>query len=149
MAGRPRIYDNEAELEKAIEDYFVHIQGLKQLVPDEKGSITEVWTRNPEPATVTGLALFLGFESRQSIYDYEGNGLFSYIIKNARLRVEHEYEKRLTTAQSPTGAIFALKNMGWSDKQELSGPNNQPLMPSLITIQPIQTAEIPIGEKEE
>ena len=32
--------------------------------------------------------------------------------------VECEYEKRLA-GQSPTGAIFALKNMGWKDKSEV------------------------------
>lgn len=103
--GRPRIYDTPEELQLAVEGYFTHI------------------TEKKEPATVTGLALHIGFESRQSIYDYEEDGQFSYIIKNARLRVECEYEKRLSTAQSPTGAIFALKNMGWKDKteQEITG----------------------------
>lgn len=117
--GRPRVYANESELSEAVDKYFVHIQGLRIQKVDEKGNIEESWERYPEPATITGLALFLGFESRQSIYDYESNGEFSYIIKNARLRVECEYEKRLSTAQSPTGAIFALKNMGWKDKQEM------------------------------
>lgn len=99
--GRPRHYDTQEELQAAVDGYFTHI------------------TTTKEPATVTGLALYIGFESRQSIYDYEEDGQFSYIIKNARLRVECEYEKRLSTAQSPTGAIFALKNMGWKDKSEL------------------------------
>jgi hypothetical protein len=98
--GRPRHYETPEELQAAVDGYFTHIEAKK------------------EPATVTGLALHIGFESRQSIYDYEEDGQFSYIIKNARLRVECEYEKRLTTAQSPTGAIFALKNMGWKDKTE-------------------------------
>jgi hypothetical protein len=98
--GRPRHYETPEELQTAVDGYFTHISEKK------------------EPATVTGLALHIGFESRQSIYDYEEDGQFSYIIKNARLRVECEYEKRLSTAQSPTGAIFALKNMGWKDKTE-------------------------------
>lgn len=123
--GRPRHYDNEDELQTAVDAYFIHIKGLYQKSLDGKG-ITE--SRPPEPATVTGLALFLGFESRQSIYDYEENGTFSYIIKNARLRVECEYEKRLSTAQSPTGAIFALKNMGWKDKSELEHMSPVPVV---------------------
>lgn len=145
--GRPRTYETEQELQAAIDEYFVYILGLKQSIANEKGDITEVWTRQPEPATVTGLALHIGFESRQSIYDYEKNGLFSYIIKNARLRVECEYEKKLS-AQFPTGAIFALKNMGWKDKQEVSGPNDTPFMPAVVTIQPIQTTDTPIAESE-
>lgn len=117
--GRPRHYDTEDELQTAVDNYFEHIKGEKHKSFDDKVNTGEEWARHPEPATVTGLALFLGFESRQSVYDYEANGQFSYIIKNARLRVECEYEKRLSTAQSPTGAIFALKNMGWKDKSEL------------------------------
>jgi hypothetical protein len=62
--------------------------------------------------------LHLGFASRQSFYDYEERGEYSYIIKNARLRVEKGYELRLH-GNNPTGSIFALKNMGWSDKQEI------------------------------
>lgn len=101
MAGRPRVYENPEELQGAVDAYFLQIKADK------------------EPATVTGLAIALGFESRQSIYDYEQDEQFSYIIKSARLRVECEYEKRLSTAPSPTGAIFALKNMGWKDKAEM------------------------------
>ncbi len=59
-----------------------------------------------------------GFETRQSFYDYEKRDGFSYIIKRARLFIEKEYEENLSIGNT-TGAIFALKNMGWFDKQEL------------------------------
>jgi hypothetical protein len=62
--------------------------------------------------------LWLGFESRQSFYDYEKEGEFSYTIKKARLRIEERYEQRLH-GNSPAGAIFALKNFGWTDRQEI------------------------------
>lgn len=134
--GRPRIYGTEQEMQDAVDGYFKHIQGEKQMVAHEGGTMAEVWVRQPEPATVTGLAIFLGFESRQSVYDYEKSGEFSYICKSARLRVECEYEKRLSTATQPTGAIFALKNMGWKDKHEteLSGPGGVPLIPPTIQL---------------
>lgn len=97
--GRPPHFENAEELKKEVDNYFESIDGI-------------------EHPTVTGLALFLGFESRQSVYDYEKNGEFSYIIKRARLMVENGYEKDLRS-EKPTGAIFALKNMGWTDKQEI------------------------------
>lgn len=81
------------ELEKKIEEYFV---------------INQVKT------TVCGLARFLGFASRQSIYDYSEKDSTSYIIKRALLRIQENYELRLH-GNNPTGAIFALKNMGWKD----------------------------------
>jgi hypothetical protein len=60
----------------------------------------------------------LGFESRQSFYDYEERGEFSYTIKKARLTIESKYEEKLHEPAC-TGAIFALKNFGWTDKSEV------------------------------
>jgi hypothetical protein len=40
--------------------------------------------------------------------------------------VEMGYEMKLSGA-SVTGAIFALKNMGWADRQEVSGPDGGPI----------------------
>lgn len=113
MAGRPPLYNSAEELQQKIDAYF---GSLTAVIKD--GQIE----RAEQPATITGLALFLGFSDRQSLYDYEEREEFSCIIKRARLRVECEYEKKLSY-QSPTGSIFALKNMGWKDKteQEVNG----------------------------
>lgn len=120
--GRPAHFESEEELESKINEYFVYIDGdfTDIILRDEEGNpYTErKYTRRPEQPTITGLAIYLGFESRQSVYDYEKSGEFSYIIKRARLYVEHGYEQALMS-EKPTGAIFALKNMGWSDKQEI------------------------------
>lgn len=70
-----------------------------------------------EPVTMTGLALALGFCSRQTVWEYSKKPLFSIVAKKAMSRVEHDYEKRLMGRSFP-GAIFALKNMGWTDKTE-------------------------------
>lgn len=43
---------------------------------------------------------------------------FTHTIKRARAFMEKEYEK-LLRAGNCTGAIFALKNFGWTDKQEI------------------------------
>lgn len=132
--GRPPKYENVEQLEKAIEDYFQYIKGEfhfeqinlsrnKKTDAVETPILQKVWDREPEPPTITGLALYLGFVSRQSIYDYEKNGDYSYTIKKARLRIEANYEKSLSSS-SPTGAIFALKNFGWADKQQIDHTSN-------------------------
>lgn len=113
-AGRPPFFNKPEELEEKIQAYFEYIKG-ETLDGKMAGPIV---LRPPEPQTITGLALFLGFESRQSFYDYEKNDEYSYIIKRARLQIEVGYEVRLH-GTNPTGAIFALKNMGWTDKQEI------------------------------
>lgn len=81
------------------------------------------------PLTISGLAYHLGFESRQSFYDYEKREAFSYTIKRARLFIENSYEERLS-GNNATGSIFALKNFGWKDKQEteLSTKDDKPIM---------------------
>lgn len=121
-AGQPAKYKSQEELQQAIDSYFEFLQGEFTMVnkTDEEGEPYQEkqWIRYPEQSTITGLALHLGFESRQSIYDYEKKGEYSYTIKKARLQVEYEYEKALM-GKSYAGAIFALKNFGWADKQEV------------------------------
>lgn len=128
-AGRPPLFKSDSQLKSKINKYFKSIEGEFHMEPgeDEEGNIIEkkVWDSYPEPATITGLCLFLGFESRQSFHDYAKNEEFSYTIKKARLRIEHEYEKSMNTSKIPTAQIFALKNLGWSDKQEIE--NNHTL----------------------
>lgn len=104
MAGRPAHYETAEELQAKVDEYFAKT--------------------DPDDYTITGLALFLGFCDRQSLYDYEDRELFSCIVKQARLRVENGYELDLKKGKKQaTGAIFALKNMGWRDKfeNEVSG----------------------------
>lgn len=117
-SGRPPIYKSPKRMAEKIAEYLEYIQGEKDKIKDEATEEEEeVWIRYPEPITITGLCLYLGFESRQSFYDYEEREEFSYLIKKARLLVENRYEKALGTKEV-TGAIFALKNMGWKDKVE-------------------------------
>lgn len=122
--GRPPIFESPEDMQDKIDKFFIWVQGEKGSMVNVDGQIVQQWNRYPEPATITGLALFLGFESRQSVYDYAEKGDFSYIIKKAKLRVECEYEKKLS-AQNCTGSIFALKNMGWKDRSEIEHSGNK------------------------
>jgi len=80
------------------------------------------------PYTVTGLALSLGFQSRQSIYDYADGKIkdqpeYPYTVKNALLKIEN-YAERHLYSNHVTGAIFALKNRGWTDKHDIDLKGN-------------------------
>ncbi|TSE05241.1 terminase small subunit [Aquimarina algiphila] len=121
--GRPRTYENKEEMIQRISEYF------NSYIPDDTGIANPVLGFKP---TVTGLALFLGFENRQSLYDYRDNYKdFSGIIKKALTYIEMNYEMLLESKAS-TGAIFALKNMGWRDKTELSHEGGDPKKPLQI-----------------
>ena len=135
MAGRPPQFANPDELQRKIDDYFIYIEGEHHFEadPDNENKDIKVYDRWPEPPSITGLCIYLGFESRQSFHDYGKKPQFSYTIKMARLRVENAYEISLIQAKNPTGAIFALKNLGWDDKQkvELAGKNGGPVKTSV------------------
>ncbi|MFA7361917.1 MAG: terminase small subunit [Candidatus Kapaibacterium sp.] len=98
--GSPPFYSDPSELQESCDNYFI------QCISDK------------EPFTITGLALALGFSERKSLIDYSKKVEFVHIIKRAKLKVEKGYEIRLSGGQ-PAGAIFALKNMDWSDKTEV------------------------------
>jgi hypothetical protein len=96
--GHPAKFKSPEEMQVEIDKYFA----------DEEEPIK----------TMCGLAIALGFCDRQSIYDYAKREEYSCTIKAAMLRIEQGYEKRVN-GTTPTGPIFVLKNMGWSDRQDV------------------------------
>ena len=66
--------------------------------------------------TVNGLALALDL-SRETLLRYAEKPEFSDTVKRVRTRLEAVWERRLA-GTTCTGAIFWLKNQGWSDKTE-------------------------------
>lgn len=130
-------FSNQRQLERLIDVYFKHIAGefhFEDAPAKGKGDDAiirqKVWDREPEPPTISGLALHLGFASRQEFELYIQAGEFAAVIKRGRLRIEAEYEKKLH--QQPSGAIFALKNLGWNERDNLL--DFQPPQPLQIQI---------------
>ena len=115
ITGRPPKYKDAKELQNEITKYFEDGMRTRTVIIGPTTNRTQI--EIPVP-TITGLALFLGFESRQSFYDYEKKPEFSHSIKRARTFIEREYEEQLKFG-NPSGAIFALKNFKWTDKQEV------------------------------
>ena len=124
--GRPPFYKTPKDLQDKIDEYF---EEKCKTIPilDEMGRPLVTTKGIPvvevNPPTVAGLALYLGFEDRRSIYDYANrNDEFSHTIKKAITRIEEYAEKQLTSGAA-VGAMFWLKNHGWIDKtnQEITG----------------------------
>ena len=120
--GRPPKYKTAEELQKKIDEYFLCcVNGEMKM-------------------TITGLALYVGFCSRQSFYDLEEIEEFSYTIKRARSNVICHYES-LLQGNNVAGPIFALKNLGWSDRQEIDHTSKgESLNPINITVDASETA---------
>jgi hypothetical protein len=128
-SGRPPKYVTAESFSDKIFEYFEYCKGefheeLREIRTVNKKSQEEkiemvtvvVWDRHAERPTWSGLALFMGFQSRQSMADYSKKQAFSYSVKRALTVIEGIYEEALFS-DSASGAIFALKNFGWVDKQ--------------------------------
>ena len=113
MAGRPLKFQSVEELQQAIDAYFAE---MKESVYINADGIPVY-----EPLTITGLALALD-TTRKTLMEYEEKDEFSNTIKKAKTRIENYAEKRIF-GTSPTGAIFALKNYGWKDTQDVNQNN--------------------------
>jgi DNA-packaging protein gp3 len=130
MRRKKNLFATAQQLEALIDSYFAYIEGeshvqrKKTKGTDGKIKTTrqKTWVREPEPPTIAGLSLFLGFNSKQAFEDYELNGKFADQLKRAGLRIEALYEKKLHT-QYTSGAIFALKSLGWNERADIKPAN--------------------------
>jgi hypothetical protein len=120
----PPSFTDQHHLALRIDAYFNFIEGEYHLeskagkeTKDQAAPTQKIWDRDPEPATFAGLALFLGFNSIRAFDEYMANGDYAEVLKWAHLRIEALYEKKLH-AQSAAGAIFALKNLSWNERNE-------------------------------
>lgn len=125
--GRPPMYSSVDQITGLIEKYFKDCQGVllknkdDEVVMDKLGQPVYI---GAEPATVTGLALALGFNTRQGLITYEGKAEFQDAITQAKTRCQRYAEKRLYDSQGSNGAKFSLmNNFGWRDKQEVESIN--------------------------
>jgi hypothetical protein len=80
---------------------------------DEYFKITPV-----EDITITGVCLHLGIV-KDTFYNYAKRKEYKEMVNLARMKVENAYEISLRR-HGRAGDIFALKNFGWTDKQEIN-----------------------------
>ena len=115
-AGRPPLYKTARAMQRKIDEYFSAHTGRFPVLCAGK----PVFDRHGKPVleerppTVAGLALFLGFADRSSLYEYMGRAEFADTIKKAVTRMEAYAESALLVKDKPTGSIFWLKNHGWT-----------------------------------
>lgn len=120
-SGRPPKFSTREELQAKIDAYFAACDGKP--LTDATGNICRDKYGCPiiidaHPPTVTGLALALGFTSRQALLNYQAKKEFVDTITRAKSRVEAYAEARLFDRDGVHGAKFNLINnfKGWSDR---------------------------------
>jgi hypothetical protein len=103
--GRPPIFKDAKDMADKIAEYIDWEDSLKK-ADTYSGQGKGVYT-------LSGCALFLGFASVQSMYDYEQRDeVFSYVVKRFRLFMTHLNEQKLYWGGTFAGAMFWLKNWG-------------------------------------
>lgn len=130
--GCPPRYKTVEEMQEKIEAYFKDCRG-RVLLDDDGYAITDKHGKpiivDERPLTVTGLALALGFNSRQTLLNYQGKPEFMDTIMRAKAQVEQYAEERLFDKDGANGAKFSLANNfeGWKEKREIDGKFNMKL----------------------
>jgi len=114
---RPYKWQSPEELKTLIDNYF-------DSTPDNE-------------ITLTGFCIALD-TNKQTVANYQDKPEFKHIIEMAKLKIEHSYEKSLRR-NGRSGDIFALKNFGWSDKQEVEHSGNLPLQIIIQGVEPENT----------
>lgn len=123
QVGRPPTYKTVKEMQDIIDKYFKSCEG--EVLKGEDGEVVLNKYGQPvilgrKPPTVTGLALALGFTSRQTLLNYADKKEFVDTITRAKMIIEEYAESRLYDKDGVNGAKFNLINnfKGWRDKQE-------------------------------
>jgi hypothetical protein len=104
--GQPPKYKDVKLFQKKIDEYFV--------------SITDKDGEYKKPPTVSGMAIFLGFVDRKSMYHYRDKDQFYAPVKRAIGMVEAYNEEKAAGGSRCAGNIFILKNFDWTDRQEVT-----------------------------
>lgn len=120
-ANRPRKYETAHHMQVAIDHYFescLDRTWVEKIHPVTREEYMEEKIEQLRPYTVTGLAVALGFETRESLLYYEHiNPEFLSAITKAKLKCHCYAEESLYRKQQVAGVIFSLKNnYGWQDK---------------------------------
>lgn len=102
--GRPPIYESPEAFANKLNQYIEYEDSLK---PIDKAS-----GQGKGVYTLEGAALFLGFATRDSMYDYAKKEEFSYIVNRFKLFLTDWNVKKLYWGGTFPGAMFWLKNWG-------------------------------------
>ena len=118
--GRKPRFESAKEMEDRIDAYFEQCKG--EPLYDEYGMPVFDKKGNPvliheKPPTIVGLALALGFTSRQTLLNYAAKPEFVDTITRGKSRVEAA--ERLFDRDGAKGAEFTLAcNFGWKAPKE-------------------------------
>ncbi|HVS93989.1 MAG TPA: hypothetical protein VHE59_18265 [Mucilaginibacter sp.] len=118
MKRKYKLFDSAIKLTELIDQYFEYVKGEFQPAAEQsepmktksKSTVEKLCIREPEPPTLAGLILYLGFNSREEFETCAAAGRYHGPLNRAKLRIEAIFEQSLHGHSG--GAIYALKCMG-------------------------------------
>jgi hypothetical protein len=127
-------------------------QGRPLIVPDYQTLLTRLkdfFVPFPCPPTKNALCCSLGLADEKSLKDMAERGNeFSAPLKRALCIIKAYWEANLDRGQC-AGAIFWLKNVGWTDRGEAAGDEN--LTPEVVEYRnipkPVASTELAQGQE--
>lgn len=110
-AGRPKQFTDPKVMQYLVDEYFKSREGTP--LKDKDGEyLLDKWGHpvilGAKAPTIAGLALALGFNSRQSLLNYQAQPLFMDVILRAKARLQEYWEESLFDRDKTNGAKFAL-----------------------------------------
>lgn len=144
--GKKPYYTSPEEMQEKVDAYFAQCDG--QILTDQDG--LPVLDKNgapviigAHPPTVTGLALALGFISRQGLLNYQGRAGFVDTVTRAKARVEEYAERRLYDRDGARGAEFSLKyNFRWATEEKETSGNTG----GVVLLAPVMNQSLPTDD---
>lgn len=133
-------FKSAEEINSRIARYFKQCEPI-QAVDDECAPVfdkngTPVYSDEGSPLTVSGLAIALGFSSREELLSYRGKPYAEKAIRAALLRIENYAEERLFDKGQSSGAKYFLEGNfpAWSDESSTENETLRRLDEVLETI---------------
>ena len=133
--GDTPYYTNPIDMQVKIDKYFDDCEGKILLDKDNNPMLDKNYQPiviGKRPPSVAGLALALGFTSRQSLLNYQAKDGFMDTLTRAKLRIEIYNNERLYDKDGNQGAKFNLScNFGYVDKQAIEH-SGEIKMPNIV-----------------
>lgn len=133
-------------MQEKIDAYFEECEGRPFLDGDGRPCLDKYGVPimlGAHPPTVTGLALALGFTSRQALLNYQAKKEFVDTVTRAKSRIEEYAERRLYDRDGARGAEFTLKyNFRWAQEEKESGGGES----GVVLLAPVMEAPAPPDE---
>ena len=105
LGGRPRIYDNPAQFDEAVNAYYERVMQS----PDE-------------PLTLTSMCLFMGFSGRQGMENYATYPGFLDSVTRAKTLIQYGYEKNILIHKNNAAAkILGAMDDYWNPTTKVAG----------------------------